>query len=85
MSYPRLYVPDQMPRQTKFDTSPVTLFLTGKVHEIVLDEIPDGKDQSPFPLALHLQNPNAYVAHFAENANMTAKNLQHTFDMLKDM
>ncbi|KAJ5232069.1 hypothetical protein N7468_005025 [Penicillium chermesinum] len=40
-SYPRLYVPSQMPRQTESNTSPATLFLSGKMHEIVLDETLD--------------------------------------------
>lgn len=42
-SYPRLYVPRQIPRQSDLGTSPVTLFLGGKMHEIVLDGTPDGK------------------------------------------
>lgn len=41
-SYPRLYVPSQIPRQTNLDTSPATLFLSGKMHEIVLDGTDDG-------------------------------------------
>ncbi|OJD13780.1 hypothetical protein AJ78_05788 [Emergomyces pasteurianus Ep9510] len=36
-SYPRLYVPSQIARQTELNTSPATLFLSGKMHEIVLD------------------------------------------------
>ncbi|QSS53877.1 hypothetical protein I7I53_01272 [Histoplasma capsulatum var. duboisii H88] len=36
-SYPRLYIPSQIPRQTESSTSPATLFLSGKMHEIVLD------------------------------------------------
>ncbi|KAB8069842.1 hypothetical protein BDV29DRAFT_182018 [Aspergillus leporis] len=36
-SYPRLYIPGQIPRQTELNTSPATLFLSGKMHEIVLD------------------------------------------------
>lgn len=35
--YPRLYVPCQIPRQTESNTSPATLFLSGKMHELVLD------------------------------------------------
>lgn len=36
-SYPRLYVPRQMPRQTESNVSPATLMLCGELHEIVLD------------------------------------------------
>ncbi|KAJ5177555.1 uncharacterized protein N7500_000254 [Penicillium coprophilum] len=36
-SYPRLYVPNQLPRQTELDTSPATLLLDGKMDELVLD------------------------------------------------
>ena len=45
-NYPRLHVPSQIPRQRDLNTSPATLFLSGKMHEIVLHEIPDGKDLS---------------------------------------
>ncbi|CAG8159406.1 unnamed protein product [Penicillium salamii] len=41
-SYPRLYIPNQMPRQTELNTSSATLLLDGKMHEIVLDGTPDG-------------------------------------------
>ncbi|KAJ5284798.1 hypothetical protein N7524_000104, partial [Penicillium chrysogenum] len=40
-TYPRLYIPSQIPRQTESNTSPATLFLDGKMHEIVLDGTPD--------------------------------------------
>ncbi|PTU17963.1 hypothetical protein P175DRAFT_0444972 [Aspergillus ochraceoroseus IBT 24754] len=40
-SYPRLYVPNQIPRQTKSNTSPATLYLSGKMYEIVLDRTDD--------------------------------------------
>ncbi|KAJ5245570.1 hypothetical protein N7489_005666 [Penicillium chrysogenum] len=40
-TYPRLYIPSQIPRQTESNTSPATLFLDGKTHEIVLDGTPD--------------------------------------------
>ncbi|KAL4738984.1 hypothetical protein BDV11DRAFT_126692 [Aspergillus similis] len=40
-SYPRLYVPSQIPRQTESNTSTATLFLNGKMHEIVLDGTTD--------------------------------------------
>lgn len=48
-SYPRLYVPSQIPRQTESNTSSATLFLSGKMHEIVLDGTLDGTTQSPIP------------------------------------
>ncbi|CAG8930241.1 unnamed protein product [Penicillium salamii] len=41
-TYPRLYIPNQLPRQTESNTSPATLLLDGKMHEIVLDGTPDG-------------------------------------------
>ncbi|KAJ5597383.1 hypothetical protein N7537_007467 [Penicillium hordei] len=34
-SYPRLYIPSQIPRQTESSISPATWFLGGKMHEIV--------------------------------------------------
>lgn len=40
-SYPRLYAPSQIPRQTESNTSPATLFLSGKMYEIVLDGTDD--------------------------------------------
>lgn len=40
--YPRLYAPRQIPRQAELGTSPATLFLSGKMHEIVLDGTCDG-------------------------------------------
>lgn len=41
-TYPRLYILSQIPRQIESNTSPATLFLGGKMHEIVLDRTPDG-------------------------------------------
>ncbi|KAJ0415367.1 hypothetical protein BJY00DRAFT_293634 [Aspergillus carlsbadensis] len=41
-SYPRLYIPNQL-GQTKVETSPATLFLSGKMHEIALDGTEDAK------------------------------------------
>ena len=41
-SYPRLYTPRQIPRQTELNTSPATLFIGGKMHHLVLDGTPDG-------------------------------------------
>ncbi|ODM20066.1 hypothetical protein SI65_05052 [Aspergillus cristatus] len=43
LSYPRLYVPNQMPRQTESNASPATLMLYGEMHEIVLNETFDAK------------------------------------------
>ncbi|KOS38369.1 hypothetical protein ACN38_g10811 [Penicillium nordicum] len=40
-SYPRLYTPRQIPRQTELNTSPATLFIGGKMHHLVLDGTPD--------------------------------------------
>ncbi|KAL4937076.1 hypothetical protein BDV06DRAFT_232810 [Aspergillus oleicola] len=37
LDYPRLYVPSQLPRQTKLDKSPATLFFNRAMDEIVLD------------------------------------------------
>lgn len=48
-SYPRLYIPNQIPRQTESKTSPATLLLDGKSHEIVLDGTPDGTNYISFP------------------------------------
>ncbi|KKZ65627.1 hypothetical protein EMCG_08534 [[Emmonsia] crescens] len=42
-SYPRLHIPRNFPRQTDSNTSPATLFLTGKMYEIVLDGTPDAQ------------------------------------------
>ncbi|KAJ5724391.1 hypothetical protein N7493_006119 [Penicillium malachiteum] len=42
-SYPRLYIRSQMPRQTDSNARSATLFLSGKMHEIVLDGTPDAK------------------------------------------
>ncbi|KAJ5842169.1 hypothetical protein N7534_011999 [Penicillium rubens] len=49
-SYPRLYVPSQIPRQTELNTSPATLFIGGKMHHLVLDGTPD---------AIFAENANA--------------------------
>ncbi|KAJ5849880.1 hypothetical protein N7455_009736, partial [Penicillium solitum] len=49
-SYPRLYVPGQIPRQTELNISPATLFMGGKMHELVLDGTPD---------AIFAENANA--------------------------
>ncbi|KAL1993826.1 hypothetical protein VTN49DRAFT_2495 [Thermomyces lanuginosus] len=36
-SYPRLYIPGQLPRQGDGNISPATMFLSGKMQEIALD------------------------------------------------
>ncbi|KAI9741254.1 MAG: hypothetical protein M1834_002970 [Cirrosporium novae-zelandiae] len=41
--FPRLEIPQDLPRQTKTNKSPATLFLTGVSHEITLDGTPDAK------------------------------------------
>ncbi|KAJ5715408.1 uncharacterized protein N7483_012589 [Penicillium malachiteum] len=69
LSYPGLYVPNQIPRQKESNTSPATLFLSGflsgKMHEIVLDGTPD--------------------AEFAEMARATGQDLAGPLEQLKDM
>ncbi|KAJ5577509.1 uncharacterized protein N7459_006473 [Penicillium hispanicum] len=40
-TYPRLHIPENMPHQTDSNTSPATLLLFGKMHQIVLDGTPD--------------------------------------------
>ncbi|PGH26498.1 hypothetical protein AJ80_01812 [Polytolypa hystricis UAMH7299] len=42
-SHPRLHILRNIPRQTDSNTSPATLFLTGKMHEVVLDGTPDAQ------------------------------------------
>lgn len=42
-SYPRLEIPQNLPRQTKANTSPATLYLFGATHTVALDGTPDGK------------------------------------------
>ncbi|KAJ5679092.1 hypothetical protein N7462_007336 [Penicillium macrosclerotiorum] len=42
-SYPRLYLPSQLPRQSDSNVSPATLWLTGKTHQIVLDGTQDAE------------------------------------------
>lgn len=46
-SYPRLYVPAQFPRQSESNTSPATIFLSGKMYEIVIDGTEDGAVSTP--------------------------------------
>ncbi|KAJ5704749.1 hypothetical protein N7536_000438 [Penicillium majusculum] len=46
-SYPRLYVPAQFPRQSESNTSPATIFLSGKMYEIIIDGAEDGAVFTP--------------------------------------
>ncbi|CAG8195927.1 unnamed protein product [Penicillium nalgiovense] len=73
-SYPRLYAPSQIPRQTELNSSPATLLMGGKMHHLVLDGTPDGNQSQIFPV-LRVLIHNAYLAIFAENANATGRNL----------
>lgn len=84
-SYPRLYAPSQIPRQTESNTSPATLFLSGKMYEIVLDGTDDGIIQSPILLLLRILIHNIYLANFAENASATGQNLASVLHQLKNM
>ncbi len=84
-SYPRLYIPNQIPRQTNLDTSPATLFLSGKMHEIVLDGTNDGWFHLPVLLVLQLLIFLVYIANFAEKASVTGQHLGCVVDQLKDM
>lgn len=84
-SYPRLYIPSQIPRQTESNTSPATLFLSGKMHEIVLDGTLDGTTLSPIRLVARMLIYDIYLANFAEKANATRRNLATILHQLKDM
>ncbi|KAJ5373482.1 hypothetical protein N7517_005488, partial [Penicillium concentricum] len=42
-SYPRLHIPTQFPRQSGSNTSPATIFLSGKMYEIVIDGTDDAE------------------------------------------
>jgi len=84
-SYPRLYVPSQMPQQTESNTSPATLLLNGKMHEIVLDGTPDGTIQSPILPILRILIHNVYLAIFAEHASATVRDMGDVLEQLKDM
>ncbi|KAJ5516109.1 hypothetical protein N7527_007669 [Penicillium freii] len=83
-SYPRLYAPSQIPRQTELNTSPATLFIGGKMHHLVLDGTPDGKQSQILPV-LRILIYSTYLAIFAEHANDTAQNLVRALYLLKDM
>lgn len=41
--YPQLRIPMSLPRQTDSNTSPATIYLNGKMHNMVLDGTADGK------------------------------------------
>ncbi|KAJ5634036.1 hypothetical protein N7528_001878 [Penicillium herquei] len=84
-SYPRLYVPSQMPRQTESNSSPATLFLSGKMHEIVLDGTPDGKDHDQPTDVSRILKHHIYLAKFAENAKASVQSLEPILRQLKDM
>lgn len=84
-SYPRLYVPSQMPRQTESNTSPATLFLSGKMHEIVLDGTLDGINHVLIRPATRTLTHDMHLANFAEKANATGQNLASVLHQLKDM
>lgn len=83
--YPRLYVPCQIPRQTESNTSPATLFLSGKMHELVLDGTLDGTTQSQIRPVARMLIHDIYLANFAEKANATGQNLASVLHQLKDM
>ncbi|KAJ6097000.1 hypothetical protein N7486_007746 [Penicillium sp. IBT 16267x] len=85
-SYPRLYVPSQMPRQTESNTSSATLFLSGKMHEIVLDETLDCRPRyQPTPGFFSILIHHVYLAKFAENATATGRHLETVLRQLRDI
>lgn len=49
-SSPRLFIPQQLPRQSAAVTSPATLYLYGLMHQIAIDGTPDGTS-SRYPLS----------------------------------
>ncbi|KAJ5921443.1 hypothetical protein N7466_009769 [Penicillium verhagenii] len=84
-SYPRLHVPRQMHRQTESNTSPATLLMAGKMHELVIDGTPDGIIQ-PYVLPIwRILIHNAYLAIFAQHTNNSARSLGTVLEQLKDM
>lgn len=82
-SYPRLYIPNQIPRQTESNTSPATLLLDGKSHEIVLDGTPDGTSYISFPSNTLICN--ADLAIFAEHASASIRDLKSVLDELEHL
>ncbi|KAJ5796190.1 uncharacterized protein N7518_004730 [Penicillium psychrosexuale] len=73
-SYPRLYVPSQISRQTELNISPATLFIGGKIHHL-----------SQILPVLRILIHDTYLAIFAENANATRRSLESVLDQLKDI
>jgi hypothetical protein len=84
-SYPRLYIPSKLAGPTKSETSPATLFLSGVMHEIVLDGTYDGAIDFSSPSRLVVADPYVCIAKFAELSTATGKNLVPVFDQLKGM
>jgi hypothetical protein len=84
-SYPHLYVPNQIPQQTESNTSPATLFLSGKMHEIVLDRTFESTIHLVHSLVLQILIDNVSLVSFAENASATRRNLDSVLSLLKDM
>jgi hypothetical protein len=84
-SYPRLYIPSQLTGPTKSETSPATLFLSGVMHEIVLDGTYDGAIDFTSPSRLVVADPYVCMAKFAELSIATGKNLGPVFFQLKNM
>jgi hypothetical protein len=82
-SYPRLCVPNQIPQQTESNISPATLFLSRKMHEIVLDRTSDRTIHLLLSLVLQMLIYNASLASFAENASATGRNLDSVLSQLK--
>lgn len=84
-SYPRRYVPSQIPRQTESKTSPATFFLSGMMHERVLDGTLDGTTQSPIRPVARMLIHDIHLANFALKANATTRNLASVLRQLKEM
>lgn len=84
-SYPRLYILSQIPRQTESNASPATLFLSGKMCEIVLDRTVDGTIQSLILPVLRMLICINYLANFAKKASATGQNLASVLHQLKGM
>lgn len=82
---PRLHIPRHIPRQTESNESLATLFLSGKMYEIVLDGTADGTIQSPILMILRILIRITYIANFAEKASATGQNLASKLHQLKDM
>lgn len=74
-----------MPRQAESNTSPATLLLSGKMHEIVLDGTVDGITHLPIRPAARRLIYDMHLANSAEKANATGQNLASVLHQLKDM